>query len=246
MMNRYPFYLSYLILLIAAQPAYTQMKFRISGQLSGGAGQRLYFSSDNYVPSTDKKKLYSARIDSADRFRLTGKVAHAGLYTVFVEGRQTSLTFFLDTVPVLIEGTADSISGSRITGSPEQVKRKEWENMSEATRQALNDTSRMYMIETRLDQPDRQAIKQYRKTMDSLTRVMQDRIEAFATANPDSWQTLDLLNNYAGLLLSYEKAETYLPPLAKKFSLRPEYLKLLKSIRDYKRSKQEPAKPGKP
>lgn len=211
-----------------------QYNYVISGNLTNGAGKTLYFSPDTYIANTGKQKADSIVIADDDSFKLSGKIRYPGIYSLFLGDQKAFLAFYLDNTPVTISGSANAIYRSAVAGSEDQRLMTGFYTKDGIIQQQLEESLGLAQKASKsLDTP---SVSIYKRKIDSLNQLRRVHINSFIHDHPASYQTLGILENFLGNLVSYEQAEKQMLPLSKKYSDNPLFIKVTKLIAGHKLS----------
>jgi len=217
-------FLAPLFAALSAVPSYAQETFNISGTIAGGKGRMIYFSSDVYKPNVEKVKLDSASIDNLDHFELSGKLKYPGQYSLFLGDQKSFLDLYVDGTKIRVKADANAIYRGSVEGSKDQALIYSFYATDGPIQEKLSQNLALAQkAKKSLDTPHVVILSQ---KIDSLNRVRQVHLNAFAQQNPTAYQTLLNLDNFMGNLIDYDTAAAYLKGFAGKYHANPLFHKL--------------------
>ncbi|MBD2757889.1 DUF4369 domain-containing protein [Spirosoma validum] len=106
----------------------THPTYRLSGQLEGGAHQKVYLYERAIYKA--KNRVDSTQADAQGNFRFGGHVSEPTYYMPQTSLNTQALYFYLENIPMHINGQADSLYQTRVTGSPQEAIRQQHDQVS--------------------------------------------------------------------------------------------------------------------
>ncbi|QCR22331.1 TlpA disulfide reductase family protein [Pontibacter sp. SGAir0037] len=90
--------------------------YKITGKLAAGSGETVYLAKGTYIPNDSKQPIDSVKLRN-NGFRLSGKVATPGPYSLFIKGQPSFKIIYLDGSQLRVDGEARAIHEARVSGS---------------------------------------------------------------------------------------------------------------------------------
>jgi thiol-disulfide isomerase/thioredoxin len=202
--KKYSKLMAMLLVMACTSVASAQVKFpsKINGVLKGGGNRVVYLSSDYMVPN-DKKTILDSTALRNDTLSFKSKDLPPAIYTFFLKGDKKYLPVFLDGSDIRLNGDAEKIYLTKISGSKETDIANAFYT---ALKQDKIKEDVVFRAILNADQNKNQdSLNFYHRKLDSIQSKLYKKVDSLITAYPHSFYTIRYLDAYDTRLYSDEK-----------------------------------------
>lgn len=158
--------------------------FTINGNIKGITAPYVYF---NWSGIQNRQPDSAAVKDG--KFTFTGKVSNPEMAMIFLKNRKGGFRFYLENADINVTG--DSISNVKITGSQSQKVFEEYQASLKSITDQRSKVIKQYMAAKKSN--DQAKLKDAQKQLEALGTKREGITKKFIGTHPDSFLSLDLL-----------------------------------------------------